>query len=209
MIRGGLFTRFFLDEGVIDTDEWRALDDATLERISGKLRAVFDGFVTSGRPSEAATEHGLIFPVLSALGFDYLPQVAAGEGKDRERPDALLFISADAKTKAAKKKKESDRYRFATIVQENKAWRIDLDRAMAGEGSAPSSQMLRYLRRADALSERAIDWGILTNGRLWRLYSTRARSRAEATSKLICPPPLGCEDLSVQRVTPKPLGTMR
>ncbi len=39
--------------------------------------------------------------------------------------------------------------------------------------------MLRYLSRAEIASERAIQWGILTNGRYWRLYYQGARSRSE------------------------------
>ena len=39
--------------------------------------------------------------------------------------------------------------------------------------------MLRYLSRADVVSNGTIRWGILTNGRLWRLYWQGARSRAE------------------------------
>ena len=39
--------------------------------------------------------------------------------------------------------------------------------------------MLRYLSRAETLSERRIQWGILTNGRLWRLYYQGAKSRPE------------------------------
>jgi hypothetical protein len=179
MIRGGLFTQFFLSEGIGDTPEWAVLDDAALDARAAELKASFDKFPIGGKPSEATTEHDLIFPIVKALGWEYLPQVTVGEGKDRERPDALLFVSADAKAQANRKKNEADRYPFACVVQENKAWRIGLDRATAGEGSAPASQMLRYLRRADTFSEGAIRWGVLTNGRLWRLYSTRARSRAE------------------------------
>jgi len=44
---------------------------------------------------------------------------------------------------------------------------------------APSSQMLRYLSRADVMSDRAVKWGILSNGAIWRLYWQDARSRAE------------------------------
>jgi hypothetical protein len=191
MIRGGLFTRFFLEEGVVGTDEWRALDDTALDSMAAGLRAIFDAFEAGGRPSEAATEHGLIFPIVAALGWTYIPQVGAGEGKDRDKPDALLFASTEAKGNAAKKRKEPDRYAFATIVQENKAWRVDLDRATGGEGSAPSSQLLRYLRRADSLSDGAIEWGLLTNGRLWRIYSTRARSRSEGYLEIDLPSALG------------------
>ena len=39
--------------------------------------------------------------------------------------------------------------------------------------------MLRYLSRAETLSDRRIQLGILTNGRLWRLYYQGAKSRSE------------------------------
>ncbi len=44
---------------------------------------------------------------------------------------------------------------------------------------APSSQMLRYLSRVDVASDRALKWGVLTNGAVWRLYWQDARSRSE------------------------------
>ncbi|MBI3916126.1 MAG: restriction endonuclease [Betaproteobacteria bacterium] len=43
----------------------------------------------------------------------------------------------------------------------------------------PSNQILRYLSAVEIASERAIRWGILTNGAVWRLYYQGARSRSE------------------------------
>jgi len=166
MIRGGLFTRFFLDDGVASTPEWVALDGVAVDAFAARLRAIYAAFPTGSKPSEATTEQDLIFPILSALQWELLTQVAAGAGKERDKPDALLFASADAKARASAKRKEPDRYPFAAVVAEHKAWRIDLDRASGGDGSAPASQMLRYLRRAEDLSEGAIRWGMLTNGRV-------------------------------------------
>lgn len=65
---------------------------------------------------------------------------------------------------------------------EAKRWLRPLDRGDSSEATdpgAPSSQMLRYLSRADVTSDRAVKWGILTNGAVWRLYWQDARSRAE------------------------------
>ena len=42
--------------------------------------------------------------------------------------------------------------------------------------TAPSTQMLRYLRRVDDITEGRVRWGILTNGECWRLYYMGARS---------------------------------
>lgn len=46
----------------------------------------------------------------------------------------------------------------------------------AGFHTAPSTQMLRYLRRVDDVTEGRVRWGILTNGECWRLYYAGARS---------------------------------
>ncbi len=55
-----------------------------------------------------------------------------------------------------------------------------LDRASGrDETTAPSTQMLRYLRRIDDLTGGALRWGILTNGTRWRLYWAGARSISE------------------------------
>lgn len=43
----------------------------------------------------------------------------------------------------------------------------------------PSNQILRYLSSVEVASDRAVRWGILTNGAVWRLYWQGARSRSE------------------------------
>ena len=43
----------------------------------------------------------------------------------------------------------------------------------------PSTQILRYLRRADDTTRGGLRWGMLTNGRLWRLYWQGALSVSE------------------------------
>ena len=48
-----------------------------------------------------------------------------------------------------------------------------------GEETAPSTQMLRYLRRIDDVTTGSLRWGILTNGARWRLYYQGARSVSE------------------------------
>ena len=47
--------------------------------------------------------------------------------------------------------------------------------------------MLRYLSRVEVASEKRIQWGVLTNGRHWRLYFQGARSRSEEFLELDLP----------------------
>lgn len=62
-----------------------------------------------------------------------------------------------------------------------KRWQRPLDRqsGRAGEETAPSTQMLRYLRRVEDLTTGKLRWGLLTNGARWRLYYGGARSVSE------------------------------
>jgi hypothetical protein len=79
-------------------------------------------------------------------------------------------------------KHDDRRYRHGLALLEAKRWLRPLDRGASDEPldpGAPSSQMLRYLSRADVASDRSVKWGVLTNGGVWRLYWQDARSRAE------------------------------
>ena len=69
--------------------------------------------------------------------------------------------------------KDDRRYRHGLALLEAKRWLRPLGRGDSSEPAdpgAPSSQMLRYLSRTETVSDRAIQWGILTNGAVWRLY---------------------------------------
>ncbi len=89
-----------------------------------------------------------------------------------------LFADAAAKQRANEVAEGSARYEHGETVVESKRWLRPLDRRSGrrGEESAPSTQMLRYLRRIDDLTTGKLRWGILTNGAHWRLYYAGARS---------------------------------
>src|SRR5208282_926992 len=96
-------------------------------------------------------------------------------------PDGLLFKDAAAKKQANLTPEEWRRYEFGLAVVESKRWSRPLDRRSGrrGEETAPSTQMLRYLRRVDDLTTGKLRWGMLTNGARWRLYYQGARSVSE------------------------------
>lgn len=84
-------------------------------------------------------------------------------GKRREDvPDILLFRNAEAMRAARDEARDERRYRHGLAILEAKRWMRPLDRGDASEATdpgAPSSQMLRYLSRADVVSDRAVKWG--------------------------------------------------
>jgi len=48
---------------------------------------------------------------------------------------------------------------------------MNLNRGAGALGeSVPSSQMLRYLDNIEVASKRRLRFGVMTDGRLWRLY---------------------------------------
>ena len=94
---------------------------------------------------------------------------------------AFFSRTTAAKAQANKTPEEWRRYEFGLAIVELKRWNRPLDRrsGQRGEETAPSTQMLRYLRRVEDLTTGKLRWGILTNGGRWRLYYQGARSVAE------------------------------
>ena len=199
---GRLFTDYFLTDGVRTTERWAA-SDADLAAFRRAAAEVYERVESYRRPNEAVTEQELILPVLELLGWaDHLSQQGAARSEDI--PDNLLFTDAGAKDLAAAGP-VAERYRRAAVVQESKRFDLpldasgrdprprrpsgntlfemseDSDEADAGRRSwTPHGQILRYLSTADIETDGGMRWGVLTNGRVWRIYAARTRPRATA-----------------------------
>ena len=180
--QGSLFANDFLRDTISRLDDWRDFDDATLDTLERSLQDVFGGFPSAGSPNESQTEDDLIWPVLRQLGWtaSLRQQNLSAHGRE-DVPDGLLFPDAAAKDRANSFAEEWKRYEFGLAVIESKRWGRPLDRRSGhrGEETAPSTQMLRYLRRVDDLTTGKLRWGILTNGARWRLYYQGSRSVSE------------------------------
>ena len=124
----------------------------------------------------------MIWPVLRLLGWksQLRQQNLSARGRDNV-PDGLLFEIEEAKDRANHVAEEWKRYTYGLAIVESKRWGRQLDRRTGyrGEETAPSTQMLRYLRRVDDITEGKVRWGILTNGQCWRLYYQGALSVSE------------------------------
>lgn len=180
--QGSLFASDFLTESVQGVSEWGEIDDTHLDRFGEAVRAAFDRFPISQIPNESQTEDDLIWPILAELGWvESLRQQNLSPRGREDVPDGLLFDSPGAKASANSFPEEWKRYEFGRVVVESKRWSRPLDRRSGrrGEETAPSTQMLRYLRRIDDITSGKLRWGILTNGSRWRLYFSGARSVSE------------------------------
>ena len=180
--QGSLFAEDFLREKIADLPEWQLLEDDSLKGFEADLRDLFQRFPTDRLPNESQTEDDLIWPVLACLGWtaSLRQQNLSAHGR-LDVPDGLLFADDTAKERANSLVEDWKRYEHGLAVVESKRWLRPLDRRSGrrGEETAPSTQVLRYLRRVDDLTTGKLRWGILTNGSRWRLYYAAARSVSE------------------------------
>ena len=178
-LQGGLFAQNFLHDSIAESEEYRSLDNSFVENLESKWCTIYDQFPISGTPNESQTEDDLIWPVLVDLGWTAsLRQQNLSSSGRKDVPDGLLFSDDFAKEGANRFDEEWKRYELGLAIVESKRWLRPLDRRSErfGEETAPATQMLRYLRRIDDVTNGELRWGILTNGARWRLYYQGARS---------------------------------
>ncbi len=177
-ISGSLLTTDYLDQAIKAAPAYLSVDVAALR---AKLDGIAAAFPQSLKTNESQTEDDFIWPVLGALGWteSLRQQNLTVTGRD-DVPDGLLFADPQAKAAANAIPEQHKRYAHGLAMVESKRWARPLDRASGkDETTAPSTQMLRYLRRCDDITGGQLRWGILTNGTKWRLYWAGARSVSE------------------------------
>jgi len=183
--QGSLFSEYFLSNGIALLRDWHTLAEQRLQAIKTAISDLLTDFEQRHKPNESNTESDLIEKLLDLLGWtERLKQETANERGRLDVPDYLLFRDAEHKAAAARAGQAARRYASGTAIVEAKAWDVPLDKAEAGQAGAPSTQILRYLGTVDVQSGGAVRFGILTNGRIWRLYDHKARSRLEGYVEL-------------------------
>ena len=168
----GLFAEHFLRERLPELPGWQDQDAA--QDVFLRLKALYDGW--SGKDhlptNESQTEDGFIRPALEILwGPDSREvQVTLPGAGERGQPDYALFVQPTGRAEAEPHKGSAEYWQHVDVLADAKRWHASLDRREERHGS-PSAQIGYYLYRAN------VPWGILTNGRVWRLYE-REKSRA-------------------------------
>lgn len=171
-----LFSQHYLEHRLPDSGEWQedvSVVFCRLESLYQQKKAILPTL------NEAQTEAELIQPILEILGFSYIPQVSSrGKGRS-ERPDYALFATENDRYQAyALQNNERAFYSQVLAIAEAKYWQRSLsdvsknDQRDIWKNSNPSFQITNYLTGT------GVDWGILTNGREWRLYYRQASSIA-------------------------------
>ncbi|MCA9936939.1 MAG: hypothetical protein KC415_23550, partial [Anaerolineales bacterium] len=171
-----LFSQHYLDFRLADQPEWQTDVMPALAQVQALYQAKA---ALLPQYKEAQTENEFIQPLLDILGFAYTVQPASKKGGQAQRPDYALFADGVAKT-AADHHLQNDAAFFsrAIAICEAKYWERPLTQQKADSGRAdfdnrnPSFQIVNYLTGT------GVNWGMLTNGRLWRLYYRLADSTA-------------------------------
>lgn len=184
----GLFSDPFLEDRLPNLDKyynkasthflndfWNPIQKSDVQKFEEAFKLIHDLWtekdenVSKYCQNEAQLEEHWIKPIFKILGWTYEVQDKIEKRGKKQWPDYSLFESSDA-LKKAKNSSPAHKFYQATSVADAKAWNISLD----GKGltnTNPSFQIVNYME----LTKK--NWGILTNGKYWRIYSLRSDSK--------------------------------
>ncbi|MFP4647442.1 MAG: N-6 DNA methylase, partial [Candidatus Acetothermia bacterium] len=154
-----LFSNYYLGERLPDRDIWQ--EPKGLEETYRELSQLYEERKNILEATkEAQTEEEWIKPILHILGFKYIPQPSETIFDTTKVPDYAFFLNDKEKEQAYKSVEEDKKelFDYALAVGDAKRWDLNLNNLR------PNKQVDEYLRITDT------KWGLLTNGRLWRIY---------------------------------------
>ncbi|MEM9954449.1 MAG: Eco57I restriction-modification methylase domain-containing protein [Chloroflexota bacterium] len=161
----GLFSDYYLDEIVPTSSEFqsntlfasvKAIRDELLERLDN---------LTPEELDEAQLEDRWIKPVLEALGHHWSVQVKIRyREKGFRKPDYAFADTPEAANALRNEIYTPDMLQDVLAIGDAKKWGVRLDQSSGRDERNPSQQIDEYLRYSE------VTWGILTDGRYWRLY---------------------------------------
>ena len=160
----GLFSNHYLQHILPTSPEWSSNEH---EGVFGIILEIFEREKAFLKPNlrESQLENHFFRPVFGALGFTL--EVQADVPASADFPDYALFKDRGDLDDAHRNKGTRDFYNKALAVGEVKKWDTELDRLGRDRHDKrrnPSFQIWLYLQETTPL------WGILSNGRKWRLY---------------------------------------
>ncbi|WP_305881855.1 Eco57I restriction-modification methylase domain-containing protein [Haloplanus halophilus] len=170
-VNSNLFSGHYLDERVRERDEWECDEEARAAMDDLQSLYELEGSLVGGYGEDALIDNW-IDEVLDVLGFGTQEEVTLPNGGGFV--DELLFETPTARRDAAEvylgTEDTTDLFERGIGVVEAKQWDADFA-ARFSEGRPyrnASHQVKHYLEHTTG----NVQWGVLTNGRKWRLYGT-------------------------------------
>ncbi len=179
----GPFSSAFLERRLPETDEWAAIDDADCRETFDELRRCWDRVRDSAATD--AIEERFVRPAFRTLGLSVVP--VESTGPPRSRPDyAVLAGDAGAERTARTDRPDRDDSNAAAsevpdaavAIADVRSWGRALDGRGAAGDDRPAENPSHRLHVA--VQENDVRWGILTNGRRWRLYDASTSGRLDS-----------------------------
>ncbi len=158
-----LFSQSYLEAGLKETEDYKQISRDRLATIRQEMERPYKSFASNPSGIEAQVEDSLIRPVLNTLGWSYLPQQAIPSAG--LTPDYMLFASDEERAVVAG---GADVSQHALSLAEAKPWDTDLDKRIRAR--SPAAQLQEYLDSFWRATSGRVKWGIVTNGKIWRLY---------------------------------------
>jgi hypothetical protein len=165
-----LFSDHYLNVTLSTNAEWQLLTHET-GTVLAAITPIVRAFGQAPSQIEAQTEDELIKPVLRALGHTFEIQAALRTPDGAKKPGYILY--RDAAAMAANKNKTLDETLLqgkAFAVGDAKSWDRSLDTTLKSASGDQFTNKNPAYQIAFYIQQSGVDWGILTNGRLWRLY---------------------------------------
>lgn len=166
----GLFSDYYLCERLPARDEWRDAEG---------LRAILQGLQVAmlharhkfaADPDEATLRAGLLEPLFASLGFEPV-KLKDPASQEHGTPDYQLRDPATGQPLAVCLTYHWDRFLDGPGTS-------DTDPTAAENPGAAVLSMLDHEGKAAACRGGGPDWAIVTNGKHWRLYTSKTASRA-------------------------------
>ncbi|GFP29684.1 hypothetical protein HKBW3S44_00052 [Candidatus Hakubella thermalkaliphila] len=171
----GLFSNYYLDELLSREEDFR-VSRPELKETFQAIRSVWDKDRLSSLNEPQLRKH-FLDKVFDSLGWtvDVEPPTPSGEWS--RHPDYALFEDRESLSMTQKASKD-EYFKKALCLGEAKRWGRPLDKKLKTEADPseiqnPSLQMSRYLWLT------GVKWGILTDGRYWRLYERETSKRLD------------------------------
>ncbi|RMF81546.1 MAG: hypothetical protein D6737_04715 [Chloroflexi bacterium] len=159
----GLFSDHYLNEVIPESDEWQdGLLYAQAKTIQTQIRALL-AEIQPEQLEEAQLEEQWIRPVLELLGHQYAVQIKVRQRKSYGQPDYVLVATEDEARAFTRDIYEPHQLTHVLAIVDAKRWGTHFDQSSSSHRN-PSHQIDEYLRYSEC------KWGILTDGRYWRLY---------------------------------------
>jgi len=171
-VNSNLFSSHYLDERLQTRSEWDCDDEAkhALKALQGLYE--LEGPLLSGYNEDTLIDNW-IDEVLEIFGYVTQQQVALPD--ERGFVDELLFetptVRREAATTYLRTQDTTELFRGGIGIVEAKQWDAAFDDRFSDQRPYrnASHQIKHYLEN----TPKNIQWGILTNGRKWRLYGTK------------------------------------